>query len=82
MSRNICGLVFYVRDSIAVLTLEAKELAIDVTYGTNSTGIDLFMVLAEVDRTGVPLIYCFAEILASEDGNKQTNLGAATCLLT
>ena len=78
----MCGLTFYVHDPIAVLTSEAKELAMDATYGTNSAGIDLFAVLAEVDGTGVPLAYCFAETLASEDGKKQKDSGAITCLLT
>ena len=82
ISGNMRGLAFYVRDPIAVLTSEAKEVAMDATYGTNSAGIDLFAVLAEVDGTGVPLAYCFAETLASEDGKKQKDSGAITCLLT
>src|SRR5207248_1250035 len=82
ISGNMRGLAFYVHDPIAVLMSEAKELAMDVTYGTNSAGIDLFTVLAEVDGTGIPLAYCFAEILVSEDGKKQKDPGATTCLLT
>lgn len=33
----------------------------DATYGTNSSGAELFAVLAEVDGSGVPICYMFVE---------------------
>jgi hypothetical protein len=77
-SGNMCGLAVFVRDFIAALALEAKELAMDATYGTNSTGMDLFTVLAAVDGTGVLLVYCSVETLASEDSTRRTIPEAVT----
>lgn len=46
----------------SILTLSgAQELVMDATYGTNSAGMDLFAVLAELDGTGVPLCYMFVQ---------------------
>ena len=44
----------------------------DATFGTNNVGMDLLAVLAEVDGTGVPLAYCFVEVMPSNDSTKQT----------
>jgi hypothetical protein len=52
-SGNMRGLAIFIRDSITTLASEEKELAMDATYGTNNTGMDLFAVLAELDGTGV-----------------------------
>lgn len=52
------GVAFYVQESIEALK-KSKELAMDATYGTNSSGMELFAVLAELDGTGVPLAYMF-----------------------
>jgi hypothetical protein len=80
-SGNTRGLAIYICNSITALAAEAKELAIDATFGTNNSGMDLFAVLAELDGTGVPLAYLFVEILASEDGVKRSDAGATTHLL-
>lgn len=53
---NFRALAFYVNASISSLS-EAKEIAIDATYGTNSEGMELCAVLAELDGVGVPLGY-------------------------
>ncbi|KAK0542406.1 hypothetical protein OC845_006637, partial [Tilletia horrida] len=37
------------------------EISIDATFGTNKAGHELFGVLAELDGTGVPLLYCFMD---------------------
>jgi hypothetical protein len=41
----------------------------DSTFGTNSGGMDLFAVLAEVEGTGVPLAYCLVELLKPPQAN-------------
>ena len=69
---HLSGLAVYVLDSISMLAAEAKELAIDATYGTNNAGMDLFAVLAEVDGTGVPLAYMFVGSSGVKDDNVTT----------
>ena len=61
---------------------EAKKLAINITYRTNSAGINLFIMFAKVDGIGILLAYWFTETLASEDNKKQKDLEATTCLST
>ena len=61
---------------------EAKELAMDATFGTNNAGMDLFAVLAELDGTGIPLAYIFVETLPSEDSNRRSDPGATTHILS
>jgi len=60
----------------------AKELAMDATFGTNNAGIDLFAVLAEVDGTGVPLAYCFMEVVENNNkGERRAMPGAISGIL-
>ncbi len=75
------GFAIYIRKSMATLASEAKELAVDATYGTNNAGMQLFAVLAELDGTGVPLAYLFLETLPLADGSKNTDRGALTHVL-
>ena len=58
---NMHAIAFYISDSIDVLASRTKELVMDATFGTNSTGMSLFAVLAEVDGTGVSLAYSFMD---------------------
>ena len=77
----MCALAFYISDSVNTLS-RAKELAIDVTFGTNNTGMDLFAVLAEVDGTGIPLAYGFMDVFKdNSQGVRQVEPGATTNLL-
>ena len=80
-SGNLRGLALFVRESMSSLHSEAKELAMDATFGTNNAGMDLFAVLAEVDGTGVPLAYCFLGITPSADGVRRADAGALTHIL-
>lgn len=63
------GLAVFVSPSIRDLGAEARELAMDATFGTNSAGMSLFSVLAEVDGSGIPLAYCFVRVLPTADGS-------------
>ena len=56
---NCRALAFYFQTSIKSLARITKEVAIDATYGTNNSGMDLYALLAELDGTGVPLAYLF-----------------------
>lgn len=67
---NVRGLAFYISDSISTLAPLAKELAMDATFGTNNAGVDLFAVLAEVDGTGIPLAYCFVDVVENNQKNE------------
>ena len=59
-----------------------KELVMDATFGTNSTGMSLFAVLAEVDGTGVPLAYYFMETFeGNSHGVRQAAPRATTAIL-
>lgn len=58
---NFHGLAFYVNAPIIALATILKGVAIDATYGPQSARCELFAVLAESDRTGVPLAYLFTE---------------------
>ena len=78
---NVRGLAMYPKKLIAAVVANAKELAMDATYGTNSAGMELSAVLAEVDGTGVPVAYCFLEKLPAENGNRQSQAGATTRVL-
>ena len=75
---NMRGLALFVRESMSALHAEAKELAMDATFGTNNAGLDLFSVLAEVDGTGVALAYCFVGIA---DETRRAQPGALTNIL-
>ena len=59
---NLRALGFFASDTIDMLRNSAPQLAMDFTYGTNSGGMDLFAVMAEVEGTGVPLAYCLVEL--------------------
>jgi hypothetical protein len=60
-SGNVRALGIFFQSSIQPLKNSAKELAMDATFGTNHSGMDLYAVLAELDGTGVPLAYCFVD---------------------
>ena len=82
-SGNMRGLALFAGACMSSLNnLEVRELAMDATFMTNNAGMDLFAVLAEVDGTGVPLAYCFVEVIPSNDGTKQAaDAGALTHIL-
>ncbi|KAI0993450.1 hypothetical protein K3495_g14735 [Podosphaera aphanis] len=65
------------------LVSRAKELLIDATYGTNSSGMSLSVVLAELDGTGVPLCYLFLGTASISDQKLSSAdaKGATTCIL-
>ncbi|KAA8643863.1 uncharacterized protein ATNIH1004_010638 [Aspergillus tanneri] len=60
---NLRALGFFASETIEKLRGSAPQLVMDSTFGTNSGGMDLFAVLAEVEGTGVPLAYCLVELL-------------------
>jgi hypothetical protein len=60
---NLRALGFFASETIKMLARSATQLVMDSTFGTNSGGMDLFAVLAEVEGTGVPLAYCLVELL-------------------
>jgi hypothetical protein len=64
-----------------MLALETKELVMDATFGTNNIGMDLFVVLAEVNRAGIPLAYCFVQTIPLENGTCYVDPGAITFVL-
>ena len=65
--------IFVKHQSLPKLAVETKELAIDATYGTNNSGMDLYAVLAEVDGTGVPIAYMFVNRSGPKDDNPKPN---------
>ena len=65
LSGNVRGIAMYVLDAMEALKSCAEKLAMDATFGTNNIGMDLFAVLAEYDGTGIPIAYCFIEIIIS-----------------
>ena len=58
---NLRALAFFAPQTTERLANSATQLVMDSTYGTNGAGMDLFAVLAEVEGTGVPLVYCLVE---------------------
>lgn len=60
---NLRALGFFASETIKRLAKSATQWVMDSTFGTNSGGLDLFAVLAEVEGTGVPLAYCLVELL-------------------
>ena len=60
---NVRALAFFSFKAIEKLAKSATQLVMDSTFGTNSGGMDLFAVLAEVEGTGAPLAYCLVELL-------------------
>ncbi|KAJ5982326.1 hypothetical protein N7451_012426 [Penicillium sp. IBT 35674x] len=60
---NVRALGFFASEPIERLAKSATQLVMDSTFGTNSGGMDLFAVLAEVEDTGVPLAYCLVELI-------------------
>jgi hypothetical protein len=60
---NVRALGFFASEAIERIAKSATQLVMDSTFGTNSGGMDLFAVLAEVEGTGVPLAYCLVELL-------------------
>ena len=51
---------------MTALIPSAKEVAMDGTFGTNHSGMDLFALLAEFDGSGFPLGYFFVETISVE----------------
>ena len=80
-SGNLHALALFVRESMTALRFVTKELAMDVTYGTNHAGMELFAVLAEVDGVGIPLAYCFVGVTPSANGTNRAESGALTKIL-
>ena len=78
---NVRATAIYVSKTISALATRTKEMAIDATYGTNKAGMSLFAVLAELDGTGIPLCYCFVEVLKDQNGKCQASPGATTSVL-
>jgi hypothetical protein len=64
---NVRALGIFASAIIERLAKSATQLVMDSTFGTNSGGMDLFAVLAEIESTGVPLAYCLVELLKPQD---------------
>lgn len=62
---NVRALSIFAPEPIKRLakSASATQLVMDSTFGTNSGGMDLFAVLAEVEGTGVPIAYCLVELM-------------------
>ncbi|KAE8180691.1 hypothetical protein CF328_g9082 [Tilletia controversa] len=54
---GIRGIALYAFGIIAALRGQVVEVSLDATFGTNSSGHDLFAVMAELNGTGAPLMY-------------------------
>ena len=82
---NVRALGFFARQSIESLAGSARrQLVMDSTFGTNSSGSDLFAVLAEVEDTGVPLAYCLVDLPQdnkSASGKAHADPGAITNII-
>lgn len=78
---NVHGIAIYISPTIQQLSQSVTEMAMDETYGTNSAGMGLFTVLAEVDGAGIPLAYLLVEVVADDDGRKRADSGATMHLL-
>ncbi|KAE8257455.1 hypothetical protein A4X13_0g2356 [Tilletia indica] len=77
-----CGFANYAVGLIAALRERTVEISLDATYGTNNSGHDLFGVLAELDGTGVPLMYLFMDTKDMlGDGRKIEILTASLAIL-
>ena len=74
-------MAFYICSSMRLLASKSRELAMDSTFGTNNAGMDLFVILAEVDGTGIPLTYCFIQMGDSKAGVSGSNAGDQRDLL-
>lgn len=64
---NVRALGIFASATIERLAKSSTQLVIDLMFGTNSGGTDLFVVLAEIEGTGVPLAYCLVELLKPQD---------------
>jgi hypothetical protein len=79
---NVRALSFFASKPIKTLTKSVSQLAMDSTYGTNSGGLDLFAVLAEVEGVGIPLAYCLVAVLESPEKKRpHADPGAMTHIL-
>ena len=82
---NVRALGFFASEPIARVTKTTPQLVMDATYGTNSGGMDLFAVLAEVEGTGVPLAYCLVELVKPQNPTDTKPFravpGAMTCVI-
>ncbi|KAI1000716.1 hypothetical protein K3495_g7484 [Podosphaera aphanis] len=79
-SGNIRALAIYIRGTISPLVSRSKELVIDATFGTNSSGMALTAVLAELDGTGIPLCYLFSGVSTTQV-SKLEDSGSTTLIL-
>lgn len=66
---------------IIAMVKGAVELVMHSTYGTNSSGVELFAVPAEVDGAGVPVCYMFVEKQGLGDHTRRTYDGAMTLII-
>ena len=78
---NVSGLAIYITSTIHKLPKITMEMAMDETYGTNSAGMGLFAVLAEVDGSGVPVAYLLVEVKENANGKKKAGPGAMIQLI-
>jgi hypothetical protein len=84
---NVRALAFFASDAIERVAKSTTQLVMDSTFGTNSGGMDLFAVLAEVEGTGIPLAYCLVELLkppqakAAENKLIRADPGAVTYII-
>lgn len=68
---NVRALGFFASKPIRRLAKNNGQLVLDSTFGTNNSGLDLFVVLAEVEGIGVPLAYCLVELLRPQSDSRQ-----------
>lgn len=78
---NVRALVIFVKESLRKCSTR-KELVMNSTYGINSSGSDLFAVLAENDCAGVPLAYMFVAKEGLSEGGRRSGNGAMTAIIT
>ena len=78
---NVHGLAIYISSTVQALATVTAELVMDQTYGTNSAGMGLFVVIAEVDGRGIPLAYLLVEVEPNKEGKKKADKGAIIQIL-
>ncbi|RKF96051.1 hypothetical protein GcM1_011001, partial [Golovinomyces cichoracearum] len=86
---NIRGLVIYIRGKMNVLFSKVSELAIDATYGTNSSGILFYFSRpTPIPRLkscqlflGMDLFVVLAAVDSRNQSSRLADAGAMTCIL-
>lgn len=79
---NVQALAIFINKAMQTLASSTKELAMDATYGTNNAGMTLYAVMAELDGSGVPIVYCFLKTTTSVSGESQhAHTGSITSVL-